>query len=256
MARQVTDLRKLGFQVTDKATARVIVELHNQQAFSAGMVLVGTLAYMAWLNELGIIAVSARTQDIDLARRQKLKPAAPLSFLKTMQATGLPFGEIPGLTATTPATSVKLPGAQGLRVDVLAPGRELRGTIKIPELAWAAQTIPPFDYLLDDAESAALLAGGHCIPVRLPQASRFVWHKLFSSTKRKGFPEKAAKDRQQALVLGARLAETESHLLIQAFKSAPAPMIRPIKILATNLIDMAKKTEQPELVTILKKCLR
>ena len=69
MARQVTDLRKLGFQVTDKATARVIVELHNQQA----------------------------------------------------------FGEIPGLTATTPATSVKLPGAQGLRVDVLAPVRELGG---------------------------------------------------------------------------------------------------------------------------------
>jgi len=59
-----------------------------------------------------------------------------------------------------------------------------------------------------------------------------------------------------ALLPGARLAETESHLLIQAFKSAPAPMIRPIKILATNLIDMAKKTEQPELVTILKKCLR
>ena len=139
---------------------------------------------------------------------------------------------------------------------MLAPGRELGGTIKIPELAWAAQTIPHFDYLLDDAESAALLAGGHCIPVRLPQASRFFWHKLFSSTKRKGFPEKAAKDRQQAFVLGARLAETESHLLIQAFKSAPAPMIRPIKILATNLIDMAKKTEQPELVTILKKCLR
>ena len=33
-------------------------------------------------------------------------------------------------------------------------------------------------------------------------------------------------------------------------------MIRPIKKLATNLIDMPKKTEQPELVTILKKCLR
>lgn len=254
MAQQVTDLRKLGFQVADKAVARVMVEMHNQQAFSAGMVLVGTLAYMAWLNELGIIAIGTRTQDIDLARRQKLKLAAPLSFLKTMQATGLPFGEIPGMPAS--ATSVKLPGVQGLRVDLLAPGRTLGATIKVPELAWAAQTIPHFDYLLDHAEPAALLSGGHCIPLRLPQAARFVWHKLYSSTQRKGFPEKAAKDQHQAIVLGARLAETESHLLERAFREAPAQMTRPIKPFAKSLIDLATKAAQPELIAVLQRCLK
>lgn len=256
MARQVTDLRKLGFQVADKAAARVMVELHNQKTFSAGMVLVGTLAYMAWLNELGIIAISARTQDIDLARRQKLKLAAPLSFLKTMQATGLPFEEIPGMPATAAATAVKLPGVHGLRIDVLAPGRLLGAAIKVPELAWAAQTIPHFDYLLEHPESAALLAGGHCIPVRLPQAARFVWHKLYASTQRKGFPEKAAKDRQQAMVIAARLAETESHLLEQAFSAAPAPMIRSIKPVAKPILEQAAKYGTPELATVLHQCLK
>lgn len=256
MTQQITHLRKLNFQVADKPTARVLVELHNQQAFAAGMVLVGTLAYMAWLNELGIIAISARTQDIDLARRQKLKLAAPLSFLETMQATGLPFAAVPGLTSSAPATSVKLPGAQGLRVDVLAPGRTVGTAIKVPELAWAAQTIPHFDYLLDHAEPAAVLAGGHCIPVRLPQAARFVWHKLYASTQRKGFAEKATKDQQQALVIAARLAETESHLLQRAFKDAPAPMTKPIKSLAQKLITTATKAGQPELVEVLQQCLK
>ena len=76
-ARQVRDLRKLEFQVADKTVARVLVELHNAGLFESGLVLVGTLCYMAWLNELGVKANIARTQDIDLARRQALKLATP-----------------------------------------------------------------------------------------------------------------------------------------------------------------------------------
>ena len=252
-AHQVSALRKLGFQVADKSVARVLVELHNRQAFAAGLVLVGTLAYMAWLNELGVIAVSARTQDIDLARRQQLRLVAPLPFLKTMQATGLPFVAVPGLPSTTPSTSVKLPGAQGLRVDVLAPGRRLGAAVLIPELKWSAQAIPYYDYLLCDAEPGTVLAGGHCIPVHLPQAARFVWHKLYASTQRHGFPEKSAKDRQQALVLGAMLAKTESHMLMLAFQEAPASMTAPIRPIAEMLItDLAGHTE---LASVLRECL-
>lgn len=225
-ATQVSSLRKLGFQVADKAVARVLVELHNLGAFEAGLVLVGTLAYMAWLNELGAIAASARTQDIDLARRQTLKLAAPVEFLKTMQATGLPFVEVPGLPSSQPSTSVKLPGVQGLRVDILAPGAPLGHVIQIPELSWAAQAVPHYDYLLTDPEPAALLAGGHCIPLRLPQAARMVWHKLYAAGKRKGFPEKAAKDRLQAATLAAALIEHDPESLATAFEAAPEEIRR------------------------------
>ena len=251
-AQQVSLLRKLGFQVADKPVARVLVELHNRQAFEAGLVLVGTLAYMAWLNELGGIAVTARTQDIDLARRQQLKLAAPLKFLATMQATGLPFSAVPGMPSTAPSTSVKLPGVQGLRVDVLAPGDVLGAAIKVPELDWCAQAVPYYDYLLDGAEPGAMLAGGHCIPVRLPQASRFVWHKLYASTQRHGFPEKAAKDRQQALVLAAIIADSECHLLTQAFEAAPGPMVAAIAPILGKFTEGA--IAHPELVTALQEC--
>src|SRR5438552_16236668 len=63
--QQVRALRTLDFQVTGKDVARVLVELHNKGLFAGGLVMVGTLAFMAWLNELGAAAVSPRTQDID-----------------------------------------------------------------------------------------------------------------------------------------------------------------------------------------------
>ncbi len=252
-SKQVSALRKLGFQVADKSVARVLVELHNLGAFEAGLTLVGTLAYMAWLNEFGLIAVSARTQDIDLARRQRLKLAAPLHFLKAMQATGLPFAAVPGLPSHAPSTSVKLPGVQGLRVDLLAPGEPIGRILALPELDWAAQAVPHYDYLLDNPEPGALLAGGHCIPVRLPQPARFVWHKFYASTRRSGFPEKAAKDRQQALILAAALNEHDPSALRDAWQAAPAAIREAICPLREQLL--AALSAHPETRDTLADCL-
>jgi hypothetical protein len=156
----------------------VLVELHNRHVFEAGLIVVGTLAYMSWLNEYGAIATAARTQDIDLARGKTLKLAATLPFLSSMMATQLPFHQIPGLSGHNPSTSVKLRGTDALHVDILAPGPMLGGIIEIPELDWHAQTIPFYDYLLEDAHSAAMLAGGHCISIKLPNVRHMVWHKL------------------------------------------------------------------------------
>lgn len=223
-SRQVSALRKLGFQVADKSVARVLVELHNREMFNGGLTLVGTLAYMAWLNELGTVTVVARTQDVDVRRGQALKLAAKQSFLSTMQATELPFVAVPGITAGAPATSVKLPGVKGLRVDVLAPGEPVGKVVATPEIEWRAQAIPHYDYLLDQPESGAMLAGGHCVPVRLPQPARFVWHKFYSSQRRQGFREKAEKDMRQALVLAQVLTDEDPDALSVAFSDADMRM--------------------------------
>ena len=61
----------------------------------AGLVVVGMMCYVAWLNELGAKSVVLRTQDVDLARRRRLKLEAPLGFLDAMQATKLPFAAVP-----------------------------------------------------------------------------------------------------------------------------------------------------------------
>lgn len=252
-SKQVSALRKLGFQVADKTVARVLVELYNLGAFEAGLTLVGTLAYMAWLNELGVIAVTARTQDIDLARRQCLKLAMPIHFLETLQATGLPFVAVPGLPSSVLSTSVKLTGVQGLRIDMLAPGEPIGQILKLPELDWAAQAVPHYDYLLDAPEPGGLLAGGHCIPVRLPRPARFVWHKLYASTRRSGFPEKAAKDRQQALTLAAALTENDPTALREAWQAAPGAITESVRPLRDQLL--AALAAYPEASDTLADCL-
>ena len=251
-ADQVSALRRLGFQVADKSVARVLVELYNRQAFAGGLVLVGTLAFMAWINELGIMTVAARTLDIDLARREPLELVAPLPLLATLQATGLPFTKVPGLPSHAPSTSVKLPGAQGLRVDLLAPGKRLGAIVATPELEWSAQAVPHYDYLLEDAVAATVLAGGHCIPVRVPQAARFVWHKLYASTQRHGFQEKAVKDRQQALLIGAFLARDDASSLMIAYAEAPSAMRDRIRS-SRKVIEKDAET-LPDLGELVKKC--
>ncbi len=249
VANQVSSLRKLGFQVADKLTARVLVELHNRGSFDSGMVLVGTLAWMAWLNELGVSVVAARTLDIDLALRS-LKLAAPLDFLESMRATTLPFQPVPGLRPAEPSTSVKIPGAQGLRVELLAPDPQRGAPVRVRDLAWSAQAVPFYGWLLEDPEPGAVLAGTHCIPVRLPQAARFVWHKLYSSTQRRGFAEKAEKDRQQALVLGAAIADQEPESLERALAEAPKRLLTPIRPLLPRLMLQAE--QHPMLLEILR----
>jgi hypothetical protein len=219
--RQVSALSKLGYQVADKGVASVLVELHNRKIFEAGLVMVGTLAYMSWLNEYGARATAARTQDIDLARRQTLKLATTVPFLSSMQATQLPFARIPGMPSDKPSTSVKLPGAEGLRIDILAPGRVLGEIIAVPELEWHAQAIPFYDYLLEGSRGAAMLAGGHCIPIKLPQVTRMIWHKFYASTHRTKEPTKAEKDLVQAVTLAAILIEQDSVPLHESFRGAP-----------------------------------
>ena len=206
---------------------------------------------MAWLNEMGARAVSARTQDIDLAARQKLAFAAPRSFLDAMEATKLGLSPVPGMPSQAPSTSVQQRGREGLRVDVLTHGKEMGKTVPVAALKWHAQTVPHYAYLLDEPRETAMLAGGHCIPVRVPQPERFVWHKLYASASRQGFREKAEKDLVQAATLAALLVEQHDEVLSTSFAAAPTSMHALVKtrlpMLRRALSDHPQTLEQFEL---------
>lgn len=146
-----------------------------------------------------------------------------------MRATGLPFVPVPGLPSSEPSTTLKLPGAEGLRVDILAPGKQLGKVAAVSELAWAAQQVPFYDYLLASPVAAAALAGGHCIPVVVPQVGRLACHKLFSAADPARAREKAEKDLRQAAVLIAALAEADGHELVAAFDAIPKGMRKAVR---------------------------
>jgi hypothetical protein len=248
-ARQIGTLRKLGFQVADKFAARLLVELHNLGAFDAGLVLAGALGTMAWLNELGLDARSRR-KNTD-STTQGIELAAPLSFLTTPQAAMLPFIASPDLAASA---TVTLPGMSALLVAFYVPGEATAITVQPPGLAWQSQTVAHGDYLLDTLQAGALLAGGHCIPVRLPQPARLVWHALYAGSQFVGQPDKTSRYQTLALTLAAALVEQDPWALLTAWDAAPATIGCQLRRQRETLL--AESAGHPELQELLADCLR
>jgi hypothetical protein len=218
-------LRLFGYQRIDKKPAAVLEVVFNKGLFQAGLTLVGSHAYAAILNELGIIAPGYKTQDIDFARAQRLAIALPgeSSFHSLLRETGLNFVPIPGMPSHRPSSSFKLPGAEALAVDLLVPGRKTGQVIAVPELAAYAQAIPLLDFLISDAMESVALSPNQVVPIRVPSPERFLLHKLYSSQSRRSIDrDKIGKDLNQAAVLAAALEEETPGRLHTVFRTMPA----------------------------------
>lgn len=196
-------LRQGGAMLTDNASARVISGLASAGVFRVGAVLVGTHAYIALGNLLGVRWDSAlRTQDIDLAAASVLQVAVPQAeadLPRALDALNMGFLPVPGLNPKSPETAFKVRG-QALRVDLLTPARGARSgkPVPIPRLKAAAQPLEMLDYLLEAPVPVPLINGGATL-VNVPDPARFALHKLIISGRRQVFEQaKAGKDRQQA----------------------------------------------------------
>jgi hypothetical protein len=244
-ARQVGMLRKLGFLVADKINARALVELHNLGAFEAGLLLAGRLGCMAWLNELG-----ARVRlPAGEAAAAHLELLAPADFFNQALAASLPL--VAGNESSAPSTchaAIALPGLPPIPANLLV-GDDADATDSA--LAWLATTIPDHDYLTADPVPGALLAGGHCIPVRLPQAARLVWHQL-SASQQHAAPY-ADSERRLALGLAATLLAQDPWAMLTAWEAAPAAITEPIRPLRQTLL--ASTAAHPDLQDLFADCL-
>lgn len=201
-------LRLLGYQRIDKKPAAVLEVLFNRGLFTGGLTLVGSHAYGALLNEMGIQAAGYKTQDIDLARAQRLEIALP--------------GHA-GLKALQPFAPFKLPGAETLAVDLLVAGTKPGAIVRVEELGAYAQAIPFLDFLIGNAIESIVLSPNQVIPVLIPAPERFAVHKLYSSQSRaRAARDKIGKDLQQAAVLAAALEDETPGSIDEAFRAFPA----------------------------------
>ncbi len=117
------DLRRVGYYSVGNSTLVTLASIFNAGIFEGGGVLVGTHAFGAILNELGVrCAPLPLTEDIDLARAGRIEIAALPSggFLTLLRSSGLQFHEVPQLRRRDPATSFKVRGKK-LKVDLLVP---------------------------------------------------------------------------------------------------------------------------------------
>ena len=201
-------LARAGFATLDKKAYFALASLHNHGLFSAGAFLIGSHAYGALLNALGIRAAPYVTQDVDVATRSALALPELPSFLEMLQASGVELFEIPALNRRQPSTSFKERGSSRLRVDLLVPSRDEKyPVVPVPELKAHATGLPYLAYLLGTSLLVPILSSHGAVTVRVPVAERFAVHKLIVSQLRAKSGDKPARDLQQAAVLLETLAE-------------------------------------------------
>jgi hypothetical protein len=221
-------LLREGFQLVDSKAFATLAALHNRGLFGAGGVLVGSNAFGAVLNKLGIRAAAYQTEDIDIGRPQALAlPGDGTPLAETLRESGIDFVEVPQLDSRLPATSFKQRGRSTFQIELLAPARgEEIGSAPVPELKAHAVTLPFFGYLLEESQMTAVLAREGCSPVRVPLPERFAVHKLVVSELRRGRDAKVQKDRSQATILCAALGQLYPGALRSAVDELPRRAVK------------------------------
>jgi hypothetical protein len=195
-----------GAATESPGMAKVLQLLAESGVFRMGGVLVGTQAFVAYGNMLGVRfdQQALRTQDVDLAQDRTVgialsEETAPVNVEQTLTGSGLGFFPVPALDPRLPSTSFKIRGRE-MRVDFLTPlvGPESSTPVFLPSLGVSAHPLRFLDYLIERPAQAVLVTGAGIL-VNVPDPARFAFHKLWISQRRPVSEQtKAAKDLRQA----------------------------------------------------------
>ena len=193
---------------------RVIRRLADYGFFHAGGLLIGTHAFLAFANMLGVRwGDQDRTQDIDSAHAGKsLALALPNNVeVQTHDAiVSLNMGFLPvsGLSGNA-GGSYLIPAEPDFRLDFLAP-LHCGGDAPYvhPQLQVTLQPLPFMEFSLERPEQAVVFCSEGAVRVNVPSPERFALHKLIVFGERSGaFRAKANKDLAQAAHLLAWLRD-------------------------------------------------
>jgi hypothetical protein len=187
---------------------RVIRRLADYGFFRAGGVLIGTHAFIAFGNALGVRwGDDSRTQDIDFAHAgKKLSLLLPNNVeVNTDEAiTSLAMGFLPvsGLSGKVGGTYL-IPSEPDFRLDFLTPlHRGGDAPYQHPQLHVALQPLPFMEFSLESVEQAVLFCNEGAVLVNVPAPERYALHKLVVYGERTGtFRVKSAKDLMQSACL-------------------------------------------------------
>jgi hypothetical protein len=220
-------LARAGFATVDRKAYFTLASLHNHGLFRAGALLVGSHAYGALLNALGVRAAAYATEDVDIARRESLAVPGVPGFLDMLRATGIEFLEIPSLDRRQRGTSFKERGGSNFTVDLLVPSPD--GTypiVPVPGLKAHAQGLPHLAYLLSASQEIPVLSTHGSVMVRVPVPERYAIHKLIVSQLRNKTSSKPEKDLFQAAALIEAVAERYPGAIEDAASAVPKSAVR------------------------------
>ncbi len=215
-------LARQGYVRADTRTGAVLAALANHGFFHAGAVVIGSQAYGALLNELGVRAAAFTTEDVDLALDAALELAGGADFASMLSESTLELLPVPGFRPGTPSTSYKAPGRDRFRVDLLTPARGNEVAVReVPALQAHAAALPYLRYLLSDPLDGLVVSRESAVSVRVPRPETLCWHKMLTANLRASTHDKRSKDLLQASVLFAVLAEDAPDALESACAALP-----------------------------------
>ena len=207
---------------------RAVRRLSDYGFFRAGGVLVGTHAFIALGNMLGVKwFAGSSTTDVDFAHAGKnISVALPADVRIDVHAalTSFEQGFIPLVQLSGGAgASYKLSGDPQFQVDFLTSGhRGGDAPVMIPNLNVGLQPLRFMEFSLERVTQAVLVdRNGAAVTVSIPAPERYAVHKLLIVGERAGaMRTKANKDLQQAAALFDYLLANQPSSLEEAWHDA------------------------------------
>lgn len=210
---------------------KVLRRLSEYGFFRSGGVLIGTHAFVAYGNMLGVKwtgADAARTQDIDFAHAGKnislaLAPNFQVQRHAAIESLEMGFLPILGMAGKTGGAHL-IPNERGFRLDFLITARR-GGEIPYehPDLHVTLQPLKFMEFSLVDVQQTALISRNGAILANVPHPARYALHKLIIAGEREGiFLAKAGKDLMQAGLLLSVLRETAPWQVEEAWEDLKA----------------------------------
>lgn len=223
VARQAAAAIAQGCVATPPKHFRIVKRLADYQFFRAGGLLVGTHAFLALGNQLGVVWGGAtRTLDLDFAHAGpggNVAVALPADLRANAHdaLTSLEHGFLPSLGGSKSLASLYVSEREpDLRIDFLTVQRRAR-EVHAPELGVALSPLKYLDYLIERPGQAVLLDRADATLVNLPDPARYGLHKLIVAHERGAKHPKHDKDIAQALALIDWHLLRAPHVLVDAW---------------------------------------
>jgi hypothetical protein len=208
VARQAAAAIAQGCTATPPKHFRIVKRFADYQFFRAGGLLVGTHAFLALGNQLGVAWGSGtRTLDLDFAHAGPggtVAVALPANLQANMHDAleSLQMGFLPALGGSKGfASNYRSATEPDLRIDFLTVRRRNNDEVHMPDLGVALVPLKFMDYLIERPGQAVLLDRADACLINLPDPARYGLHKLLVAAERGPRHIKYGKDILQALAL-------------------------------------------------------
>jgi len=224
VARQATAAVAQGCSTTPPKHFRIVKRLADYQFFRAGGLMIGTHAFVAMGNQLGVAWGSGtRTLDLDFAHAGpggNVDVALPADLHANAHdaLASLEMGFLPALGGSKGLASQYYSDKEpDLRVDFLTPARRGKEDVQARELGIALTPLKFLDYLIERPGQAIVLDRADAALVNLPDPARYGLHKLIVAHERGARDRKHDKDVLQSLALIEWHLERAPHVLADAW---------------------------------------